>query len=337
MDPDGDVNMGGMGNEYFLSPREENDNGPPPSKKRVIRMENSGNSNEGASSSVNSSPAVNKVASLDVYNNISCSNFQDALIFPAGPKHEDLFSDSLENDKSLINNMGDQLIDNDFIEPSSPNEYLPAKRGNHSFSNSSINKHSSLKAAHPSSLLLLTPSPQTQKLSFKAMAMQSQQHAASYGLRDPTKNILAKLIEVDEKGNSLKEHNLLECHVDHGGEYFIGRSPAANNNYNDIQQVVTKSKVQLAVLDARVSAKHVSIRVDPITKQFFITDISSNGTYLNDNQLVKGSEKQLRSGDRIQLILPNNEEGRSKMMKSGCLLTNKNVIIDFLQIIILLS
>ncbi len=104
--------------------------------------------------------------------------------------------------------------------------------------------------------------------------------------------------------NTGQVHNVLEADLNHDGEYVIGRQAAMN-------------VVQLGVVDIKVSSKHCVVKYLHDSRQFLVRDCSSNGedpsplthlllgTYVNDVQLPRNSVTVLRSGDRLQLILPN--------------------------------
>lgn len=53
--------------------------------------------------------------------------------------------------------------------------------------------------------------------------------------------------------------------------------------------------------DAMVSRHHLTIEYDEETKQCFVTDNSSNGTFLNSVRLKHGERTALKQGDNLQI------------------------------------
>ena len=58
----------------------------------------------------------------------------------------------------------------------------------------------------------------------------------------------------------------------------------------------------IALADASASARHAIVQGDPSTGQAFAEDAGSrNGTYVNEQRLPKGEQRQLHDNDRLRL------------------------------------
>jgi pSer/pThr/pTyr-binding forkhead associated (FHA) protein len=58
----------------------------------------------------------------------------------------------------------------------------------------------------------------------------------------------------------------------------------------------------VGLADASASARHASIVADPTTGQAFVEDDGSrNGTYVNEQRLNSGEQRQLRDNDRVRI------------------------------------
>jgi pSer/pThr/pTyr-binding forkhead associated (FHA) protein len=54
--------------------------------------------------------------------------------------------------------------------------------------------------------------------------------------------------------------------------------------------------------DASASARHAVVQGDPTTGQAFVEDAGSrNGTFINEQKLPKGEQRQLHDNDRLRL------------------------------------
>ncbi len=61
-------------------------------------------------------------------------------------------------------------------------------------------------------------------------------------------------------------------------------------------------KVDIGINDASSSSRHASVSADPATGQAFVQDDGSrNGTYLNEQKLGSGEQRQLHDNDRLRL------------------------------------
>lgn len=61
-------------------------------------------------------------------------------------------------------------------------------------------------------------------------------------------------------------------------------------------------KVDIGINDASASSKHASVSADPSTGQAFVQDDGSrNGTFLNEQKLNPGEQRQLHDNDRLRL------------------------------------
>jgi len=62
------------------------------------------------------------------------------------------------------------------------------------------------------------------------------------------------------------------------------------------------NEADVALHDASASARHAVIQGDPSTGQAFVEDAGSrNGTFINENKLEKGIQRQLHDNDRLRL------------------------------------
>ena len=61
-------------------------------------------------------------------------------------------------------------------------------------------------------------------------------------------------------------------------------------------------EASVALQDASASARHAIIQGDPSTGQAFVEDAGSrNGTFINEQKLDKGNQRQLHDNDRLRL------------------------------------
>jgi hypothetical protein len=61
-------------------------------------------------------------------------------------------------------------------------------------------------------------------------------------------------------------------------------------------------KVDIGINDASASSKHASVSADPSTGQAYVQDDGSrNGTFLNEQKLPPGEQRQLHDNDRLRL------------------------------------
>lgn len=61
-------------------------------------------------------------------------------------------------------------------------------------------------------------------------------------------------------------------------------------------------KVDIGINDASASSKHANVSADPSTGQAFVQDDGSrNGTFLNEQKLNPGEQRQLHDNDRLRL------------------------------------
>lgn len=61
------------------------------------------------------------------------------------------------------------------------------------------------------------------------------------------------------------------------------------------------SEADIAMADASASARHAIVQGDPSTGQAFVEDAGSrNGTYVNEQKLAKGGQRQLHDNDRLR-------------------------------------
>ncbi|EAN80169.1 FHA domain containing protein, putative [Trypanosoma equiperdum] len=60
--------------------------------------------------------------------------------------------------------------------------------------------------------------------------------------------------------------------------------------------------VECRVDVARVSTQHCELRVNAVTRQVTVRDISLNGTFVNGKRLEKGVDVELQSGDQISFV-----------------------------------
>ena len=96
------------------------------------------------------------------------------------------------------------------------------------------------------------------------------------------------------------EHLVYEEHL----KTILGRAPGTNPEF--------KTEMDLVLSDKRISSKHCQIRQEKVkqrnkeheTSEFFITDMSANGTWKNGERLVKGKQYPLKSGDVFSLSTP---------------------------------
>jgi len=59
---------------------------------------------------------------------------------------------------------------------------------------------------------------------------------------------------------------------------------------------------EVALPDASASARHALVQGDPSTGQAFVEDAGSrNGTFVNEQRLAKGTQRQLHDNDRLRL------------------------------------
>ncbi len=62
------------------------------------------------------------------------------------------------------------------------------------------------------------------------------------------------------------------------------------------------SEATIPLADASASARHAVVQGDPSTGQAFVEDAGSrNGTYVNEQKLTKGTQRQLHDNDRLRL------------------------------------
>eukprot|EP00796_Vickermania_ingenoplastis_P000640 gene640-357_t len=54
----------------------------------------------------------------------------------------------------------------------------------------------------------------------------------------------------------------------------------------------------------KLSGRHCALAVDPVTLRITLTDVSTNGTYVNDQRIPKGEAVRLQSGDKVALTKP---------------------------------
>lgn len=63
-----------------------------------------------------------------------------------------------------------------------------------------------------------------------------------------------------------------------------------------------ENEADVALPDASASARHAVVQGDPATGQAFVEDAGSrNGTFINEQKLEKGSQRQLHDNDRLRL------------------------------------
>ena len=63
-----------------------------------------------------------------------------------------------------------------------------------------------------------------------------------------------------------------------------------------------ESAADIALPDASASARHATVIGDPTTGQAFVEDAGSrNGTYVNEQKLASGAQRQLHDNDRLRL------------------------------------
>ncbi len=73
------------------------------------------------------------------------------------------------------------------------------------------------------------------------------------------------------------------------GRTTLGRAGVDNN-------------ADVALSDASTSARHAVVQGDPSTGQAFIEDAGSrNGTFINEQKLMPGTQRQLHDNDRVRL------------------------------------
>ena len=62
------------------------------------------------------------------------------------------------------------------------------------------------------------------------------------------------------------------------------------------------NEADVALPDASASARHAVVQGDPSTGQAFVEDAGSrNGTFINEQKLDKGAQRQLHDNDRLRL------------------------------------
>lgn len=62
------------------------------------------------------------------------------------------------------------------------------------------------------------------------------------------------------------------------------------------------SPADVELQDASASARHAVLQGDPTTGQAFVEDAGSrNGTFVNEQKLNKGDQRQLQDNDRLRL------------------------------------
>jgi hypothetical protein len=84
----------------------------------------------------------------------------------------------------------------------------------------------------------------------------------------------------------------------------MGRVPGGNADF--------KTEFDIVLSDKRISSKHCQIRQEKVkhrnkeheSSEFWITDMSANGTWKNGDRLVKGKQYPLKSGDVFSLSTP---------------------------------
>jgi pSer/pThr/pTyr-binding forkhead associated (FHA) protein len=63
-----------------------------------------------------------------------------------------------------------------------------------------------------------------------------------------------------------------------------------------------ENEADVALQDASASARHAVVQGDPSTGQAFVEDAGSrNGTFINEQKLDKGAQRQLHDNDRLRL------------------------------------
>jgi pSer/pThr/pTyr-binding forkhead associated (FHA) protein len=63
-----------------------------------------------------------------------------------------------------------------------------------------------------------------------------------------------------------------------------------------------ENEASVALQDASASARHAVVQGDPSTGQAFVEDAGSrNGTFVNEQKLEKGVQRQLHDNDRLRL------------------------------------
>ncbi|KEG12929.1 zinc finger family protein [Trypanosoma grayi] len=100
--------------------------------------------------------------------------------------------------------------------------------------------------------------------------------------------LVARLVPLH--ADAAAEHLLVVDICRDSGCITLGRS----------RELVVECRVDVA----RVSGRHCELRVDPVTRQVTIRDLSTNGTYVNGKRLEKGVEVELESGDHVFLTKP---------------------------------
>ncbi|ORC86039.1 zinc finger family protein [Trypanosoma theileri] len=112
----------------------------------------------------------------------------------------------------------------------------------------------------------------------------------AFELLAPSANgpLVARLLPVQEP-SALSRSCTIDIYRDMGS-LILGRS----------KELVVEHRVDVA----RVSGQHCELRINPLTKQVTVRDLSTNGTYINGVRIERGVDVELQSGDRLSLTKP---------------------------------
>ena len=109
------------------------------------------------------------------------------------------------------------------------------------------------------------------------------------------------------------------CLVPHSGSRF----KAPIYIFKDLFTFGRKETCSFQILDQRLSAIHCKLEIKLASGEVYLTDMSSNGTYLNREIIGKGKRVQLLDGDSLDLLISGEAVSESESIGFKAQIKNK--------------